>query len=70
MADAAAAGRRARGETKGTETIKVTPEVAEYTRNIYNDEMAYIMFQSAFEDVVKASRGELPMRVEGELPRV
>ena len=39
MADAAAGGR-------GTETIKATPEVAQYTRNLYTDEMTYIMFQS------------------------
>ena len=39
MADAAAGGR-------GTETLKATPEVAEYTRNLYTDEMTYIMFQS------------------------
>ena len=32
--------------------------------------MAYIMFQSAFEDVVRASGGEFSMRVEGELPRM
>ena len=69
MADAAAAGRAARGESTGVDTIKASEEVANYTRDIYNDEMAYIMFQSAFEDVVKASRGELALRVEGELPR-
>ena len=69
MADAAAAGRRARGESTGTETIKVDPKTADYTQKIYNDEMLYIMFQSAFEDIVKASGGELTMRVEGELPR-
>lgn len=40
MADAAAAGR-------GTPTIKVGHEEAEYSRNLYNDEMLYIMFQSA-----------------------
>lgn len=70
MADAAVAGRKARGETTGIETIKASEEVANYTREIYNDEMAYIMFQSAFEDVVRASGGELGMRVEGELARV
>lgn len=41
MADAACAGR-------GTKTIKVGHEEAEYTRKVYNDEMVYIMFQSAF----------------------
>lgn len=88
LADAACAGR-------GSTTIKVGHEEAEYTRNTYNDEMVYIMFQSAyvttvlfvshplipldfwlmfidsygFEDVVKASNGELPMHVQGEIPR-
>jgi hypothetical protein len=68
-ADAACAGRAARGEASGTETVRVSEEVARYTRDAYNDEMAYIMFQSAFEDVVRESCGELGMRVEGELPR-
>lgn len=40
LADAACAGR-------GTQTIKVSEEAAEYTRRNYNDEMIYIMFQSA-----------------------
>jgi ribulose-5-phosphate 4-epimerase/fuculose-1-phosphate aldolase len=40
LADAACAGR-------GTTTLKVAHEEAEYTRNVYNDEMVYIMFQSA-----------------------
>ncbi|KAK5023907.1 hypothetical protein LTS07_009033 [Exophiala sideris] len=62
LADAACAGR-------GTSTIKIAHEEAEYTRNTYNDEMVYIMFQSAFEDVVRASNGEFPMHVQGEIPR-
>ncbi|RVX70848.1 hypothetical protein B0A52_06004 [Exophiala mesophila] len=62
LADAACAGR-------GTQTIKVSPEAAEYTRSNYNDEMIYIMFQSAFEDVVRASNGELPSNVQGEIRR-
>jgi hypothetical protein len=69
MADAAAAGRAARGDKEGAKTIWASEEVARYTRDAYNDERAYIMFQSAFEDVVKASNGELPNRVEGEMPR-
>lgn len=69
LADAAAGGRKARGDSTGTETIKVSEAEAEYTRNIYNDEMTYIMFQSAFEDVVRASGGELASRVEGEVGR-
>ncbi|OQU95504.1 Clas II Aldolase and Adducin domain-containing protein isoform 2 [Cladophialophora immunda] len=40
LADAACAGR-------GTQTIKVAHDEAEYSRNVYNDEMVYIMFQSA-----------------------
>jgi hypothetical protein len=40
-ADAAATGR-------GIKTIKVGHEEAEYTRRVYNDEMTYIMFQSAY----------------------
>lgn len=63
MADAACAGR-------GTQTIKVGHEEAQYTHDTYNDEMTWIMFQSAFEDVVKASNGELTMHVPGEIPRV
>jgi hypothetical protein len=80
MADAAAAGR-------GTKTVKVSHEQATYTRNVYTDEMTYIMFQSwyelstsprewietnwlnSFEDVVRASNGELSMHTQGELPR-
>jgi len=62
MADAAAAGR-------GTPTIKVGHEEAEYTRRIYTDEMEYNMFQSQFEDVVRASNGELSMLSGGEMPR-
>ncbi|OAA60589.1 Class II aldolase/adducin [Niveomyces insectorum RCEF 264] len=62
LADAAAAGR-------GTPTIKVGHVEAQYTRRIYTDEMEYVMFQSCFEDVVRASNGELPMTVPGEIPR-
>ncbi|KIW79871.1 hypothetical protein Z517_06486 [Fonsecaea pedrosoi CBS 271.37] len=62
LADAAAAGR-------GTKTIKVGHEEAEFTRKTYNDEMVYIMFQSAFEDVIRASNGELPSHVLGEIRR-
>jgi ribulose-5-phosphate 4-epimerase/fuculose-1-phosphate aldolase len=62
MADAAAAGR-------GRPTIKISHEEALYTRRVHTDEMEYNMFQSAFEDVVKASNGEFPMKVEGELER-
>jgi hypothetical protein len=69
IADAAAGGRAAYGAKTGTTTIKVSEQEAEYTRNIYNDEMTYIMFQSSFEDVVRASNGELSMRVEGEIGR-
>ena len=39
MADAAAGAR-------GTETIKIGHEEAEYTRRVYTDEMEYNMFQS------------------------
>jgi ribulose-5-phosphate 4-epimerase/fuculose-1-phosphate aldolase len=39
IADAAAAGR-------GTKTVKIGHEQAEWTRNVYTDEMTYIMFQS------------------------
>jgi ribulose-5-phosphate 4-epimerase/fuculose-1-phosphate aldolase len=63
MADAAAAGH-------GGQTVKVPGEVAEYSRSRYTDEMTYIMFQSCFEDVVRASNGELPFTVPGELQRV
>lgn len=59
MADAAAAGR-------GKPTVKISHESAEYTRNVYTDEMEYNMFQSAFEDVARGSNGELPMHVQGE----
>ena len=63
LADAAAAGRK-------TSTIKIGHEEALFSRNLYNDEMVYIMFQSAFEDVIRASNGELPMHVQGEIRRV
>lgn len=62
LADTAAAAR-------GIETIKVSEEAADYSRKNYTDEMTYIMFQSAFEDVVKASNGDLSFSVPGELPR-
>lgn len=62
LADTAAAAR-------GIKTIKVNEEAADYSRSNYTDEMAYIMFQSAFEDVVRASNGELSFHVRGELPR-
>lgn len=54
---------------RGIKTIKVSEEAADYSRKNYTDEMTYIMFQSAFEDVVKASNGELSSHVQGELPR-
>jgi hypothetical protein len=69
IADAAAAGRAARGDRDGANTQWVSEEVARYTRDAYNDERAYIMSQSAFEDVVRASGGELQSRVEGEMRR-
>lgn len=62
QADAAAAGR-------GSSTIKVGHEEAEYSRRLYTDEMTYVMFQSCFEDVVRESGGELGMHVKGELAR-
>ena len=62
MADTMAAAR-------GIKTVKVSEEAADYSRKNYTDEMTYIMFQSAFEDVVKASNGELSFHVPGELPR-
>ena len=40
VADAAAAGR-------GTQTLKIGHEEADYTRSVYTDEMEYIMFQPA-----------------------
>jgi len=62
LADTAAAAR-------GIKTIRVSEEAADYSRKNYTDEMTYIMFQSAFEDVVRASNGELTFHVRGELPR-
>lgn len=62
MADTAAAAR-------GIKPIRVNEEAADYSRKNYTDEMTYIMFQSAFEDVVRASNGELSLYVRGELPR-
>ncbi|CAG9972463.1 unnamed protein product [Clonostachys byssicola] len=62
LADAAAAGR-------GTPTIKVSHEAAQFTHRVPTDEMEYVMFQSCFEDAVRASNGELKMHVDGELPR-
>lgn len=62
LADAAAAGR-------GKPTVKIDHEDALYTRRVHTDEMEYNMIQSAFEDVVKASNGVLPMKVEGEVER-
>lgn len=59
MADAAAAGN-------GYETIKVGHEEAEYTRKVYNDELEYITFQPAFEEIVWESKGELSMQSGGE----
>lgn len=62
LADAAAAGR-------DRPKIKVGHEDALYTRRVHTDEMEYTMFQFAFGDVVEASRGEIPMQVQGELSR-
>lgn len=62
LADTAAAAR-------GIKPILVNEEAADFSRKNYTDEMTYIMFQSAFEDVVKASHGELSFHVPGELPR-
>lgn len=59
MADAAAGGR-------GTPTIKISHEEAEWTRRVYTDEMEYNMFASCFEDMVKESHGELSMLSGGE----
>ncbi|TKA62182.1 hypothetical protein B0A55_10888 [Friedmanniomyces simplex] len=59
LADAAAGGR-------GTKTIKIDHEEAEYTRRVYTDEMEYNMFQSCFEDIVRESHGELSMLAGGE----
>lgn len=62
MADAACAGR-------GTKTIKIGHKEAVWTRDTYNDERTWIMFQSCVEDVIRSSNGELPMHVQGELKR-
>lgn len=54
-ADAAAAGR-------GTQTIKVSHEEAEYTRRVYTDEMEYVMFQSwwvSVDDILLGSANDL-----------
>ena len=59
MADAA-------GKNRGWEPIHVGPEEAEYTRRVYNDELEYVTFQPAFEDIVWESRGELSMTVGNE----
>jgi ribulose-5-phosphate 4-epimerase/fuculose-1-phosphate aldolase len=53
----------AAGKNRGWETIKVGHGEAEYTRNVYFDELEYITFQPAFEDVVYASNGELKMTI-------
>jgi ribulose-5-phosphate 4-epimerase/fuculose-1-phosphate aldolase len=67
MADAALAGRVA-AELDGGRVL-VDDETARYTEAIYNDEMLWIMQQSAFEDVVRASDGKLSWGVEGEIQR-
>lgn len=56
LADAAKHG-------SGDETIKVGHEEAEYTRKVYFDELEYITFQPAFEEIVHASNGELSMTI-------
>ncbi|KAJ5605361.1 hypothetical protein N7510_010515 [Penicillium lagena] len=53
----------AAGKNRGWDTIKVGHEEAEYTRKVYWDELEYITFQSAFEDTVRASGGELTMTI-------
>lgn len=53
----------AAGKNRGWETIKVPHEEAEYTRKVYWDELEYITFQPAYEDVVRASGGELTMTI-------
>ena len=59
MADAVARNR-------GWETIKVGHEEAEFTRNVYNDELEYVTFQPAFEEMVDSSNGELSMTIGTE----
>ncbi|KAJ5811673.1 hypothetical protein N7474_007974 [Penicillium riverlandense] len=56
----------AAGKNRGWDTIKVPHEAAEFTRKVYTDEMEYITFQSAFEDVVYESNGELTLLSGGE----
>ena len=53
LVDAAAA--------RGREPILVGHQEAEFTRNVYNDELEYVTFQPAFEDVVAESNGDLKM---------
>lgn len=55
LADAAAAAGR------GAETIEIGYEEALQTRRLYTDEMEFCIFASAFEEMVRASRGELQM---------
>jgi ribulose-5-phosphate 4-epimerase/fuculose-1-phosphate aldolase len=38
----------AAGKNRGWETIKIGHNEAEYTRNVYNDELEYITFQPAY----------------------
>ena len=59
LADAAARG-------SGWETIKVGHDEAEYTSKVYNDELEYVTFQCAFEEVVYSSNGELQMTTGNE----
>lgn len=56
----------AAGRTRGWDPIKVGHEEAEFTRNVYNDELEYVTFQPAFEDVVADSHGQLTLTVGNE----
>lgn len=53
----------AAGKNRGWDTIKIGHEEADYTRRVYWDELEYITFQPAFEDIVRASGGELTMMI-------
>lgn len=56
----------AAGQGRGWKPITVGHQEAEYTRNVYNDELEFVTFQPAFEEIVAASNGELSLTVGNE----
>lgn len=54
-------------QSRGVQPIKVSDEQARGVKQFYTDEFLWLTFQPAFEDVVRASNGELTVTSGGEV---